>query len=630
MPAKAGIQRMDSGWNHAGMTFYRIVRCINTIVHEPVTTTLTVCGLRMSVPFFRIALSQMNSTVGDLRGNVRKIVAGIQQARAAGADLVAFPELAITGYPPEDLLLKPQFIRDNLTALSSVVEQCHGITAVVGFVDRVDRQDALYNSAAILHAGRVGFVYHKQHLPNYGVFDEARYFRAGRETPVFTLHGRTIGVNICEDIWEPCGPTVAQVASGGAGLIVNISASPYHAGKGQDREKLLAARARENGVIVAYVNQVGGQDELVFDGGSLVFDEQGALLARGVSFDEALIIADLNFTPVSRARRGSAHKPAASWVGEGSALPSAGVPTFAFQDTPLMVRRRKRTPFIAERLPQLQEVYCALMLGLLDYVRKNRFKTCGVALSGGIDSALTAAIAADALGKEQVVGVFMPSRYTAPASGEDAKKLADNLGIRLMTFPIEAPFQSHLDLLAAAFSKRSVDATEENLQSRIRGNIMMALSNKFGWLVLTTGNKSELSVGYATLYGDMAGGFALLKDIWKTEVYRLARWRNRQAKAIPVRTLSRAPTAELRANQTDQDTLLPYAILDPILRAYVEEDQDLEAIVAAGFDRKQVSEVMALVDRSEFKRRQAPIGVKITQRALGKDRRMPVTHRYGH
>ncbi len=570
--------------------------------------------------FFRIALSQMNSTVGDLRGNVRKIVAGIQQARAAGADLVAFPELAMTGYPPEDLLLKPQFIRENLAALASVVRQCRDITAVVGFVDR---QDALYNAAAIIHAGRVGFVYHKRHLPNYGVFDEARYFRAGRETPVFTLRGRTIGVNICEDIWHPEGPISAQ-AGAGARLIVNISASPYHAGKGEDREKLLAARARKNGVIVAYVNQVGGQDELVFDGGSLIFDERGVLRARVAPFDEALIVADLvadlNFADSPIARRHGAHKPSVA----------SPLPVMTLQDTQPAARRRKRpTPSIAGRLPRLEEIYRALMLGLLDYVRKNRFRTCVVALSGGIDSALTATIAADALGGKQVVGVFMPSRYTAPASGEDAKKLADNLGIRLMTFPIESPFQSCLDLLAAAFSGRPVDATEENLQSRIRGNIMMALSNKFGWLVLTTGNKSELSVGYATLYGDMAGGFALLKDIWKTEVYRLARWRNGRGKPIPARTLRRAPTAELRANQTDRDTLPPYAILDPILRAYVEEDRDLDAIVADGFDREQVLAVMALVDRSEFKRRQAPIGVKITQRALGKDRRMPVTHRYG-
>ncbi len=580
----------------------------------------------------RIVLAQINSTVGDLRGNVRKIVDGIQRAREAGADLVAFPELAITGYPPEDLLLKPQFIRDNLSALEAVVRKCRGITAVVGFVDL---QDDLYNAAAVIHDGRIALIYHKQYLPHYGVFDEGRYFKPGERAPVFVREGVVIGVNICEDIWHAEGPTTVQAMSGGAQVIVNITASPYHVGKPRLREAMLSLRARENGVIIAYANQVGGQDELVFDGGSLVYDAKGLLLARGPIFEEALMILDIPVPdrprPKALNRNRRTQKPVylqsptltldVKKEVKKSALRGRTSPPSDRCDFPIV-------PPMADRLSRWDEVYRALMLGLSDYVHKNGFKTVTVGLSGGIDSALTAAVAVDALGKEQVVGVFMPSRYTAAASGEDARRLADHLGIRLMTFSIETPFQAHLDLLATAFSALPADTTEENLQSRIRGNIMMALSNKFGWLVLTTGNKSEMSVGYATLYGDMAGGFSVLKDIWKTEVFRLARWRNKRGGPIPVRTLRRAPTAELRPHQTDQDTLPSYSILDPILQAYVEEDQCFDEIVAAGFEPATVLAVTALVDRSEFKRKQAPIGIKVTPRALGKDRRMPVTHRY--
>ncbi len=560
---------------------------------------------------FRIALCQMNSTVGDLRGNTLKIMGGIRQAKAMGADLVAFPELAMTGYPPEDLLLKPQFVQDNLTCLNEVVGKCRGITAVVGFVDQ--RAEGRYNAAAIIHGGRTRLIYHKQCLPNYGVFDEARYFRAGTERPVFMLKGVVIGVNICEDIWLPEGPTQTQTEMGGAALIVNISASPYHAGKGRYRQTLLAGRARRHRALIAYVNQVGGQDELVFDGESLILDERGTLQARGTPFKEALIVADLDMDGVTRVRHHTMQRRVLR-------------PAWTLQDKRPHLQRMPVRPAIPNRLSRQEEIYRALLLGLSDYVRKNGFQTCVIGLSGGIDSALTAVVAADALGKEQVVGVFMPSRYTAAVSHEDAKRLAKNLGIRLMTFSIEAPFQSHLTLLAGVALPS--DTTTENLQSRIRGNILMALSNRFGWLVITTGNKSEMSVGYATLYGDMAGGFSVLKDLWKTEVYRLARWRNRKDRPIPARTFSRSPTAELRENQTDQDTLPPYPILDPILRAYIEEDKGYDEIVRSGATPETASAMISMVDRAEFKRRQAPLGIKITPRAFGKDRRMPVTHRY--
>lgn len=575
----------------------------------------------------RIALAQINSTVGDLSGNVRKISDAIDLAKESKVDLVAFPELALTGYPPEDLLLKPQFIQDNLNALQKVIRKCGGITAIVGFVDR---EEDIYNAAAVIHDGSLGMVYHKCFLPNYGVFDENRYFQAGKIAPVFTLNGVQVGVNVCEDIWYPEGPTHAQALGGGAEVIININASPYHIGKEQVREKMLATRAKDNAAIIAYVNLVGGQDELVFDGGSLVFNEKGELLARGKQFEESFMILDLSVDAVFRARL---HDPRRRKEKLENVFPE--VQRWSFSEKAPGAKRKILSPPILKRLPRTAEIYHALTLGLSDYVAKNGFKKGVIGLSGGIDSALTAAIAVDALGRENVSGVFMPSRYTSNESMEDAQALAKNLDIPLMTVPIEAPFKSYLSLLSSAFEQLPVDITEENLQARIRGNIMMALSNKFGWLVLTTGNKSEMSVGYATLYGDMAGGFAVIKDIWKTVVYELARYRNKNqiglgpAKAvIPGRVLSRPPTAELRANQTDQDSLPPYEILDPILQAYVEEDKSLDEITAMGYEQAVISKVIGLVDSSEFKRRQAPVGIKITPRALGRDRRMPITNRY--
>lgn len=569
----------------------------------------------------RLALAQMNNTVGDLAGNVQKISEVIDRARESKVDLIAFPELAITGYPPEDLLLMPQFIEENLQALEKVAKRCEGLTAIVGFVDR--RED-IYNAAAVIHDGAVRSVYHKSYLPNYGVFDENRYFQAGKESPVFTLNDITIGVNICEDIWYPEGPTYAQALGGGAEVIVNINASPYHAGKGLFREEMIATRARDNAVIIAYVNLVGGQDELVFDGGSFVSNERGEVLARAKQFRESLMMIDLSVDSVFRARL---HDPLRRKEKLERTFPE--VQKVLLGNSEWGGKRKPLSPSPEDRLSHLDEMYSGLTLGLADYVHKNGFKKGVIGLSGGIDSALTAAIAVDALGRENVVGVFMPSRYTSQESGEDVKVLARNLGIRLITLSIESPFQSYLSLLSPEFKDVSADITEENLQSRIRGSLMMALSNKFGWLVLTTGNKSELSVGYATLYGDMAGGFAVIKDVWKTLVYELAAERNKKGKpVIPERTFTRPPTAELRPNQTDQDSLPPYEILDPILKAYVEEDKSYDEIAAMGFDPTVIAKVIALVDLSEFKRRQAPPGIKLTPRALGKDRRMPITNRF--
>jgi NAD+ synthase (glutamine-hydrolysing) len=569
----------------------------------------------------RIGLAQINTTVGDLAGNTHKILGYIGRAREMGVDLVAFPELAVTGYPPEDLLLKPEFIQENLERLQEIVANTRSLTAVVGFVDRADD---IYNAAAVIHDGVLAGVYHKAYLPNYGVFDEDRYFQAGTEYPVFTLGSTVVGVNICEDIWHPTGPSERQALAGGAEVIVNIAASPYHAGKGRFRERMLATRAADNVVVVAFCNLVGGQDELVFDGNSMIFDQRGELLARGESFEEDLIIADLDLESIfrQRLRDPRRRKEKLAQTGEEAVeripLPS----TEGGEEKPSL------PPRVTRELGHLEEIYRALVLGTRDYVLKNGFRKAVIGLSGGIDSSLTTTIAADALGRESVVGVFMPSCYSSPESHADAQELARNLGIQLMIVPIDGAFQAYLGMLDEAFKGRERDVTEENLQARIRGNILMALSNKFGWLVLTTGNKSEMSVGYATLYGDMAGGFAVIKDVPKTLVYELARYRNSLGPVIPERVLAKAPTAELRPNQRDEDSLPPYAILDPILQAYVEEDRSLAEIVARGFDQRVVQETMAMVDRSEYKRRQAPPGIKITPRAFGKDRRLPITNRY--
>ncbi len=572
----------------------------------------------------RVALAQINCTVGDISGNVRKITQALDAAQEEKADLVAFPELAITGYPPEDLLLKPQFVQDNLKALRKVAAKCRQVAALIGFVDC---KEDLYNAAAVLYDGEIRLIYHKCYLPNYGVFDENRYFQAGKTSPVFTLHGVVVGVSICEDIWYPEGPAYAQALGGGAEVIVNINASPFYAGKRRLRQEMLSTRAKDNKVIVASVNLVGGQDELVFDGGSLILHADGTLLAEARSFEEDLLVSDL---PVEALLRMRLHDPRHRKKKLAQAFPE--VEKILLSEAPSAIRRGKPSPRPIEALSPEEEVYRALTLGLADYAHKNGFMTGVVGLSGGIDSALTAVIAVDALGKNNVVGVFMPSRYTSPESGEDARSVAARLGIRLMTLPIEPAFESYLSTLSAEFGESPVEITEENLQARIRGNLLMALSNKFGWIVLTTGNKSEMSVGYATLYGDMAGGFAVIKDLWKGWVYRLAAMRNRRNEdrtpMIPDRVFHRPPTAELKLNQTDQDTLPPYDLLDPILQAYVEEDQSFEEMIATGFDPAVVVQVIALVDASEYKRRQSPVGIKISPRALGKDRRMPITNRY--
>jgi len=572
----------------------------------------------------RIALAQINTVVGDISGNLLKIFAAMEQAKEKGVDLIAFPEMALTGYPPEDLLLKQYFIRDNVKALRRIVERSSGLAVVVGFVDsQRDGSEKLYNAAAIICEKEVKYIYHKCHLPNYGVFDEARYFQAGQSAPVFVLNGAVIGINICEDIWTPDGPTRTQTIQGGAEVIINISASPYRIGISDLREKMLATWAKGHRTIIAYLNMVGGQDELVFDGASLIFNERGRLLARAPAFQESLLLADISLDAVKRARL---HDP--RW------RPHFRKPFEIQVDLPSNKKGTQRLPCIrSKKYAQNEEIYQALMLGLSDYVQKNRFKKVIVALSGGIDSAITAVIAVDALGSDRVAGLFMPSRYTSRESIEDVEKLSKNIKINLTSIPIEPAIHAYSASLADLFLGYPEDSTEENLQSRIRSNIMMALSNKFGWLVLTTGNKSEMSVGYATLYGDMAGGFAVIKDVWKTVVYQLAFHRNkggsgRQGKVIPNRVLTRPPTAELRFNQTDQDTLPPYELLDPILAAYLEEDRSPDEIVGMGFDPATVSSVITLVDRSEFKRRQAPVGVKITSKAFGKDRRMPITNGY--
>ncbi len=582
----------------------------------------------------RIAMAQINPTVGDIVGNTRLIQTWIKEARQAKADLVASPELAITGYAPEDLLFKPRFIEDTHRALRAVAAEARGVVVVVGYVGQgataVLTSDApsfplagrheLYNEAAVLSDRRILATYRKRHLPNYGVFDESRYFHPGSRLPLLVLNGVTIGVNICEDIWFSDGPTRAQAAAG-AEVIVNINASPFHVGKGRMREQVLATRARENRVIVTYTNTVGGQDELVFDGCSMIVDQAGEIVGRGKAFEQDLIVADLDVAAVGRARLTQGRK---------RPLPPRVAALIDRVDVRLPARKLQSVvvPDLEPPLGRLDEAYRALVLGVQDYVRKNGFKRVVNGLSGGVDSAITAVIAVDALGAENVLGVFMPSPYTSRASREDVADLASRLHIHVDTLSITATFKSYLRALSRSFKGRRPDTTEENLQARIRGNLLMAYSNKFGHLVLTTGNKSEMSVGYATLYGDMAGGFAVIKDVPKTMVYELSYMRNQvgPAPVIPKRVLERAPTAELRPDQKDEDSLPPYAILDPILKAYVEEDRALEDIAAMGFDRETVARVIALVDRSEYKRRQAPLGIKITHRAFGKDRRMPITN----
>lgn len=571
----------------------------------------------------RLGLAQINTTVGDLRGNTNKIIRFIDEAKSLGVDLLTFPELAITGYPPEDLLLKPQFIKRNQEYLEEIIEHSSGIAIVVGFVDS---DNDTYNAAAVIYNKKLTGVYRKVHLPNYGVFDENRYFQPGIECPIFVLHNIGIGITICEDMWHEAGPATLQ-AYAGARLLVNISASPYHAGKGNFREKMLATRASDNVALVAYNNLLGGQDELVFDGNSLIINEKGELIARGRQFEEDFIVADLDVEPIFRTQlRGPRRREETALLrrqlGRVSKIEISNQPP-TIAKPPLPSRQFGKLDHIAE-------IYQALVLGIRDYVNKNGFKKAVIGLSGGIDSSLVAAITVDALGIDNAIGVSMPSRYSSPGSKSDARLLAKNLGIEFKVIPIEKAFSSYLQMLAASFKDTQPNVTEENMQARIRGNILFALSNKFGWLVLSCSNKSETATGYTTLYGDMAGGFAPLKDVPKTMVFELANYKNRQAskEVISSSVLSKAPSAELRPDQKDIDTLPPYESLDLILKAYVEDDLSIDQIVAKGFDHEVVTKVARLVDRNEYKRRQAPPGIKITPRGFGKDRRLPITNRF--
>jgi NAD+ synthase (glutamine-hydrolysing) len=567
----------------------------------------------------RVALAQVNPTVGAIEANARLVIAWMDRARALGADVVAFPELVLTGYPPEDLVFKPAFIEANLRALAHVASHSKGLTAVVGFVDK---DDDTFNAAAMLHDGAHVGTYHKQYLPNYGVFDENRYFQSGTEAPVFTLGNAVIAANICEDIWYPTGPTTVQ-ALAGADLVISINASPFHAGKAKFREKMLATRAADDLVCLAFVNTVGGQDELVFDGQSFIFDERGERVARGRAFEEDLVVADLELDNVFRARLHDSRRRKEKLRSEGSARRIA-LPALAPHPHPPLPPRE------APEIGRLEEIYQALVVGLRDYVRKNGFRHVAVGLSGGIDSALVACIAVEALGAANVSGVTMPSPYSSAGTRRDAARVAKQLGIEFLRLPITGVFAAYRRALAKPFKGLKEDVAEENLQARIRGNYLMALSNKFGWLILTTGNKSEIGVGYSTLYGDMAGGFAVIKDVPKTLVYEVSEHVNARAgrELIPRTIFERAPSAELRPGQTDQDSLPPYPVLDAILEAYVEDDQSLPEIVAQGFDEATVRRVMALVDRNEYKRRQGPIGIKITPRAFGRDWRLPIVNQF--
>jgi NAD+ synthase (glutamine-hydrolysing) len=564
-------------------------------------------------------MAQINPTVGDLKGNRDKIIDYINRARKLGADIVAFTELAVTGYPPEDLILKPQFVKDNLRTLREITRATRGITAIIGYVDS---NDHIYDAAAIVSNGKLVHVYHKMLLPNYGVFDEYRYFKPGKRFPVITVKGVNIGVNICEDIWYADGPARTQ-ALAGAEIIIAVNASPYHKGKGKERQRMLALRAKENSVFVVYTNTVGGQDELVFDGHSMILDPKGKLLAAGKQFEEELIPYDIKLSGPPRC---GADTTSELILDEHRDY----IDSVVISDRPAARKKPLPSARIAKPYILCEEVYRALVLGTRDYMKKTGFKAVVIGLSGGIDSSLVAAVAVAAIGRENVHGVFMPSEFSSDESCEDATQLARNLGIKMFSIPIHQPFSAFLNTLRSVFAHTKQDVTEENLQARIRGNILMALSNKFGWLVLTTGNKSEMSTGYATLYGDMAGGFAVIKDVPKTMVYDACRCVNRLGgrTVIPKRVLVKAPTAELRPNQKDSDSLPEYEVLDPILKAYVEDDKEFDEMLRMGFDRKTVERVIRLVDSSEYKRRQAPPGVKITPRGLGKDRRFPITNRY--
>jgi NAD+ synthase (glutamine-hydrolysing) len=575
----------------------------------------------------RLALCQINATVGDIAGNAQRILDGLHSARAAGAELVLFGELALTGYPPEDLLLREHFLTDARAALEDLAREVTGTSgvAIVGFPELADGH--VYNAAAVLGDGAVQFIYRKLHLPNYGVFDERRYFTQGSAGATIDLVGHRIGLTVCEDLWQS-GPPATEESAARASLLVNISASPYHAGKGAERERLFAHRAVESGTYVAFCALVGGQDELVFDGHSFVLDPTGATIARARQFAEEVLVCDLDLPPAGEMPTSPSEEPPI-----GPARSSASVATL-----PAGGAGNPPSPPLA---PVEAEVYAALELGLRDYVDKNGFARVVLGLSGGIDSALVACLAADALGPERVNVAIMPSPYSSTATQSDAHALASALGARAHELAIKAVMDAYTHTLHTDFDGLAPDLTEENLQARIRGNLLMALSNKFGWLVLTTGNKSEMSVGYTTLYGDLAGGFAVIKDVPKTLVYRLCEWRNSPAGAIagdgvsprapspiPASILARPPTAELRHDQRDEDSLPPYELLDRILHGYIELDHGREQLIADGLPPDEVDRTIRLVDLAEYKRRQAPPGIKVTTRAFGRDRRMPITNRY--
>ena len=573
---------------------------------------------------FRIALAQINVTVGDLESNTNKILKNISSARDNGCDLVAFPELAVTGYPPEDLILKNHFLQDNLNCVERIIQGSKGISVVCGFVDYdVDT----FNAAILASDGDLIDIYRKIYLPNYGVFDEERYFKAGDSCSVYEINGSRIAINICEDIWQPTGPLVLQ-REAGAELIVNINGSPFHQNKRIVTDKMLVTRASDNGVFISYVNMVGGQDELVFDGSSAIYDSNGLKLNEAKKFEEDLLITDIDLESVRRSRlhdlrtrkRSSVKFPAQD------DLKLIQVPKFSKKPNAPKIPTRNSEPY-----DELNEIYDALRLGTRDYVRKCGFQKALIALSGGIDSSLVAAIAVDALGHENVLGVAMPSRYSSEGSLIDAKQLSENLDIKLLTIPIEDMFTQFLNSLSQHFDpSKDVSTAEENLQARIRGILMMALSNQFGWIVLTTGNKSEMAIGYATIYGDMAGGFAVIKDVPKLMVYDLSNHINSKSESavIPKTILEKPPSAELRPNQKDDDDLPVYSLLDPILQAYIEIVLCLSEIEESGFSREDISKVVNLVENSEYKRRQSPPGIKITSRSFGRDRRMPIANRY--
>ena len=568
----------------------------------------------------RLALAQINTTVGDLDGNRERILQAIDEARGAEADLVLLPELAVTAYPPEDLLLRPGFIRAAEESLQEIARETSGLVALVGF-PHFDRD--LYNACAVCAEGEVKAVYRKRFLPNYGVFDEDRYFAPARDLLLLELGGTLIGPTICEDMWQP-GPPATDLALAGAQLLTNISASPFHVCRDRERQEMFATRARDNACFVAFCNAVGGQDELIFDGHSLVLDEEGHVLARAPGFEEALLVVDID--PADAVGRRLRDVRRRALARERGTAPD--VPVVQLGDSRSHADRIE--PFLAEPLPKLEQMRLALELGLHDYVGKNGFSDVVIGVSGGIDSALTAALAVEALGAERVHCVSMPSRYSSEETRADARRLAESLGTDFRELPIGSAVDSLDSILAESFAGREPDLAEENLQARVRGVLLMALSNKFGWLVVATGNKSELSVGYATLYGDMAGGFALLKDVFKTDVFRLARHLNERAgrEVIPATIIERAPSAELRPDQLDEHSLPPYPALDRVLEAYVEQDRSREELSQDGFEPDIVERALALIDRAEYKRRQAPPGVRLTPKAFGRDRRTPITNRW--